>query len=143
MYMSTGAVVTSRMRNRLHRNVLFMRDVYTFINFEVFDLQIDIWSASTLMSKVELVDVTRLNDGNGPPECLEVPPTNGDLPTDNDHEATTKLVYLDIKEGPGAPEISARYSKAAHSPEHDEECDGEEDSLLHKVPTMEIICVSL
>ena len=85
------------------------------------------------MSEVELVNVTRLSDGTGPPGCSEGPSINGDLPaTDNDHEVTTKLVYRD-KEGSGAPEISIHYSKSAHSPEHDEECDGEADSLLQKV----------
>lgn len=86
------------------------------------------------MSEVKLVNITRLNDVTGSPDCLEGPSINGDLPaTDNDHEVTTELVYLD-KEGSGAPEISAHYSKSAHSPEHDEECDGEADILLQKVP---------
>jgi hypothetical protein len=84
------------------------------------------------MSEVELVNVMRLSDstGTGPPDRLEGSSVNGDLP--HDHEATTELVYLD-KEGSGAPEVSVHYSKCAHSPEHDEECDGEADRLLYKV----------
>ncbi len=84
------------------------------------------------MSEVELVNVTRLNDnpGTGPPDRLEGSSINGDLL--HDHEATTELVYHD-REGSGAPEVSVHYSKSAHSPKHDEECDGEADRLLHKV----------
>ena len=81
------------------------------------------------MSEIELTNVRRLNDSTGPPGGLSL---NGDLPTDNDHEATTELVYLD-KEGSGTPAISAHYSKSAHSPEYDEECGGEADGLLQKV----------
>ena len=81
------------------------------------------------MSEIELTNVRRLNDSTGPPGGLSL---NGDPPTDNDHEATTELVYLD-KEGSGTPAISAHYSKSAHSPEYDEECGGEADGLLQKV----------
>ena len=89
------------------------------------------------MSEVELVNVSRLSDSpsTGPPDRLDGSSINGDLPrTDDDHEATTKLVYLD-KEGvgSGAPEVSVHYSKSVHSPERDEECDGEADRLLHEV----------
>lgn len=83
------------------------------------------------MSEVELVKFTSLDDGTEPSDCLEGPSINGDLPTDNDHEVL-ELVPLD-REDSVVQEYSAHYSKSARSPEHDEECDGEADSLLQKV----------
>lgn len=89
------------------------------------------------MSEVELVNVSRPSDSpsTGPPDRLDGSSINGDLPrTGNDNEATTKLVYLDKEgAGSGAPEVSVHYSKSSHSPERDEECDGEADRLLHEV----------
>ena len=88
------------------------------------------------MSEVELVNVSRLSDSpsTGPPDRLDGSSINGDLPrTDDDHEPTTTLIYLKEGVGSGAPEVSAHYSKPVHSPERDEECDGEADRLLHEV----------
>ena len=83
------------------------------------------------MSEAELVKFTNLDDGTEPSDCLEGPSINGNLTTDNDHEVL-ELVPLD-REDSGVQESSAPYSKSTQRPEHDEEYDGEADSLLQKV----------